>query len=219
MGPISDGRCASRGNDLPHSSWRKAADQSIALAAIESREHLPATEAVREQLDRLLGSSRFTSSVRCQALLRHIVEEALRGNVDSLKERNLGIEVFRRDAAYDTNADPVVRIAASEVRKKLAQYYVDSGHQRQVRIAIPVGSYVPEFTFPDSAAENGSGNHWTDIEGHTLSDTSKVVALAALRESGGEHDQAAHVLPCASACRLRHRTSRYCEDGTVDTRW
>jgi hypothetical protein len=150
----------------------------VAVAALEGHEHLPATEAGREQLERVLGSSRFTSSPRCQALLRYIVEEALRGNVESLKERNLGIEVFRRDAAYDTNADPVVRIAASEVRKKLAQYYFDSGHQRQVRITIPVGSYVPEFSFPDSAAENGSGNHWTDNEDHTVSDTSEEVALS-----------------------------------------
>jgi hypothetical protein len=144
---------------------------------VENHEHLPGAEAVREQLERLLGSSRFTSSPRCQSLLRHIVEESLRGNVESLKERNLGIEVFRRDAAYDTNADPVVRIAVSEVRKKLAQYYFDSGHQRQVRITIPVGSYVPEFSFPDSAAENGSGNHWTDLEDHTGSDIGKEVAL------------------------------------------
>jgi hypothetical protein len=163
---------------LPHSFGRKAADQSVAVAALESHEHLPAPEAVREQLERVLGSSRFTSSPRCQALLRQIVEEALRGNVESLKERNLGIEVFRRDAAYDTNADPVVRIAASEVRKKLAQYYFDPGHQRQVRITIPVGSYVPEFSFPDSAVENGSGNRWTDIEDHAVSDISQGVAFA-----------------------------------------
>jgi hypothetical protein len=187
---------------LSYSSGRKA-DQSVALAAIESREHLPAAEVVREQLERLLNSSRFASSPRCQSLLRHIVEEALRGNVESLKERNLGIEVFGRDAAYDTNANPVVRIAASEVRKKLAQYYFDSGHQRQVRITIPVGSYVPEFSLPDSATENGTANHWADIEDHTIPDVGEEVALAqpaAPRADAARFSRRMRLLSISAVC-------------------
>src|ERR1035441_3110774 len=74
-------------------------------------------EAIREELHRLLASTRFHSSHRCQTLLRYVVEESLRGNADSLKERNVGIAVFERDAAYDTNSDPVVRMAAGDPSK------------------------------------------------------------------------------------------------------
>jgi hypothetical protein len=110
--------------------------------------HIPTPEAVREQLERLLASPHFASSPRCQKLLRYVVEQTIRGRAESLKERNLGIEVFEREATYDTNANPVVRVAASEVRKKLAQYYFDSDSQGQIRIEIPAGSYVPEFSMP-----------------------------------------------------------------------
>jgi hypothetical protein len=108
----------------------------------------PSPELIREQLERLLSSPRFSSSPRCQFLLRYVVEQSLKGHTSSLKERNIGVEIFKRDAAYDTNADPVVRVAVSEVRKKLAQYYYEPDSQGQVRIKLPTGSYVPEYSVP-----------------------------------------------------------------------
>jgi len=51
------------------------------------------------------------------------VEQTLAGNEDNLKERTLGVEVFHRTPDYDTNLDPVVRLCAGEVRKRIAQYY------------------------------------------------------------------------------------------------
>jgi hypothetical protein len=126
-------------------------------------------EAVREQLHRLLSSARFHSSRRCQALLQYVVEESLRGHADALKERTIGVEVFERDPAYDTNTDPVVRMAAGEVRKKLAQYYYEVPHQEQIRIELPIGSYVPEFHTQETApivAEVEAVSHVeTDIAG------------------------------------------------------
>jgi hypothetical protein len=80
-------------------------------------------------------------------LLRRIVEETVEGRVDSLKERTLGVELFGRAADYDTSQDPVVRSTAAEVRKKLAQYYLENGHDSEVRIDLPPGAYIAEFQF------------------------------------------------------------------------
>lgn len=115
----------------------------------------PGPELIREQLDQILGNARFLSSPRCQHLLRYLVEAALAGNTENLKERNLGIDVFKRDPNYDTNADPVVRVAVSEIRKKLAQYYYESGDPGQVRIELHPGSYVPVFSQPDPPSHRG----------------------------------------------------------------
>lgn len=115
--------------------------QNGGVASLTKRDQV----AVRKQLHRLLSSPRFHSSRRCQALLQYVVEKTLRGHADVLKERTIGIEVFERDPAYDTNTDPVVRMAAGEVRKKLAQYYYEVPNQEQIRIELPTGSYVPEF--------------------------------------------------------------------------
>jgi hypothetical protein len=68
-----------------------------------------------------------------------------------LKERCLGIEVFGRDPGYDTDQDTVVRAAANEVRKRIAQYYHELGHESEIHIDLPAGSYVAEFHLPAEA--------------------------------------------------------------------
>jgi hypothetical protein len=115
-------------------------------------------QAIRQQLECVLESLPFKTSKRCPALLNHVVEKTLQGQSDDVKERTLGIEVFHRDPQYDMNADPVVRLAAGEVRKRLAQYYYHANHRREIRIEMPSGSYVPEFYRPadDDGTPSGS---------------------------------------------------------------
>ncbi|MGA2536694.1 MAG: hypothetical protein ABSF53_11805 [Terracidiphilus sp.] len=101
--------------------------------------------AIREQLERLLAHPLFANSKRYPVLLAHTVEQTLKGNAGDLKERSIGIEVFGRSPTYDANADPVVRITAGEVRKRLIQYYYDPAHIGELIIELPSGSYVPQF--------------------------------------------------------------------------
>jgi hypothetical protein len=82
-------------------------------------------------------------------MLRHIVERTLAGRSEEIKERSLGMVVFGRPADYDCSADPVVRMSAAEIRKRLAQYYSEPRHREQLRIELPIGSYIPEFHWPE----------------------------------------------------------------------
>jgi hypothetical protein len=109
--------------------------------------------AVREQLERLLAHPLFSNSKRYPVLLAYTVEETLQGNGADLKERSIGVEVFGRSPSYDANADPVVRITAGEVRKRLMQYYYDSTHDGELVVELPVGSYVPLFQTAEPAGE------------------------------------------------------------------
>jgi len=104
--------------------------------------------AVLEQLEKIVTNSHFRHSKRYPSFLRFVVEETLAGHTDVLKERNLGTEVFGRQIDYDTNADPIVRVTAGEIRKRLAQYYQEPGHDQELRIELPLGSYVPHFAPP-----------------------------------------------------------------------
>jgi hypothetical protein len=108
----------------------------------------PVTEddrlAVKEELDRILASPPFRNSQRYPSLLRYVVEKTLSGRHEDLKERTLGIEVFHRTADYDTNADPVVRFSAGEVRRRIAQFYQEN--HSMIEIGLPVGTYVPQFS-------------------------------------------------------------------------
>ena len=107
-----------------------------------------AQAAIRAQLDLLLTSPHFRTSKRCHGLLKYVVQAHLELSLDHIKERTIGAAVFGRDPAYDTNQDSVVRTTAAEVRKKLAQYYLEPGRETEIRILLPNGSYVPDFTFP-----------------------------------------------------------------------
>lgn len=103
---------------------------------------------VRGQLSRLLAHPLFTNSKRYPVLLAYTVEQTLLGNANELKERTIGVEAFGRKPDYDVNLDPVVRMTAAEVRKRLSQYYVNSEHARELVIELPVGTYVPCFRDP-----------------------------------------------------------------------
>lgn len=102
-------------------------------------------QLVLDELRTIESNPHFRGSKRYPALLNYVVNATLDGRSADLKERTLGVEVFGRDPNYDTNADPVVRVSAGEVRKRIAQYYHESGHNSRVQIELPLGSYVPEF--------------------------------------------------------------------------
>jgi hypothetical protein len=102
---------------------------------------------VLAQLERILDSPQFRSSKKCSLFLRYVVEHASDNHPECLKERVLGVEVFKRDPQYDTNQDPVVE-APQRGRKRLAQYYLEPGRAEELRIDMHAGSYIPEIHLP-----------------------------------------------------------------------
>jgi len=104
-------------------------------------------QSIRRELDLILSSDGFAASKRCQEFLRLIVEHALVGDFDQLRERMIGVEMFGRQVDYDTSNDAVVRVRATEVRKRLGQYYAELDGDPAVRIELPAGSYVPQFSW------------------------------------------------------------------------
>ena len=107
-----------------------------------------AVNLVSEELERVLHSHAFAGSERSCTLLRYLVEHALGGGEHALKERIIGMELFGRDAAYDTGKDAIVRVSASSVRKRLLAHYGSAEAAvapGALRIHLPPGSYTPEF--------------------------------------------------------------------------
>jgi len=102
-------------------------------------------DAVWRQVDRLLADSSFSRSKRYPTLLRFMVSRTLDGDTDSLKERILGIEIFGRKPDYDSTQDPIVRVTAAELRKRIVRYYQDPEHEHELRFDLPAGSYIPQF--------------------------------------------------------------------------
>lgn len=105
----------------------------------------PRLAEVRAALDRVLLSVAFQSSKRAQEFLSYILERALAGELDHLKERSIGTAVFGREPDYDTGSDSVVRVTANDVRKRLMRYYQEQGANEPLVFELPSGSYIPEI--------------------------------------------------------------------------
>lgn len=121
----------------------------------------PESDAARtvilSELEKILESPPFRGSSRRKEFLSYVVRHSLDGHHELLKERIIGAEVFHRDADYATGDDPVVRVQAGEVRRRLEQYYYTAPPDLPVRIEIPLGSYCPAFHW-NPPAENHQGH-------------------------------------------------------------
>src|SRR5580700_1786661 len=106
---------------------------------------------LRNHLREILDGEAFRGSHRSAQFLTYIIDQALAGRFDFLKERMIGIEMFGRSPSYDTSEDSIVRVTASDVRKRLLQHYGKYGSASEFRITLPLGTYIPEIAYEPQA--------------------------------------------------------------------
>nr|WP_234710585.1 hypothetical protein [Sinorhizobium arboris] len=98
------------------------------------------------QLARIRQSADFDATEREHRFLQYVVEETLAGRGGRIKAYTVAVEVFGRDSTFDPQNDPIVRIAASHLRRSLERYYLTAGKSDPMVIEIPKGGYVPIFS-------------------------------------------------------------------------
>jgi hypothetical protein len=103
-------------------------------------------DEVARALSRILTSKYFINAPKKQKFLRLVCDFYLNGRAADLNEYLIGREVFDRDDSYNPSVDPIVRVGAHDVRKKLELYYQTEGVQDDIRLDIPVGGYGPLFS-------------------------------------------------------------------------
>jgi len=123
------------------------------LARIVATEQDAST--LQEHIKEIVEGTAFKGSHRSAQFLKYIVDQGIAGHFESLKERVIGVELFRRSPSYDTGDDAIVRVTASDVRRRLLQHYGTYGNTSEFRIQLPLGSYVPEITRDSSHAPKG----------------------------------------------------------------
>lgn len=114
------------------------AEELLSAAAISR-------ELVEAELQKILTSPLFSKSPRHSRFLSFVVNKALAGEAESVKEYLIGVEVFDRRSGYDPGSDPIVRAEARRLRARLAEYYREFGQHDAVHIELPKGTYVPVF--------------------------------------------------------------------------
>ena len=103
-------------------------------------------DEVRQALENILSSKHFVNAHKKKKFLRLICDFYMEGRAQELNEHILGYDVFGRDSSYNPSDDPIVRVFAHEIRKKLEAYYTNEGASDPIRLEIPAGSYQPVFT-------------------------------------------------------------------------
>jgi len=126
------------------STAAQVAERSAEIARIlETESDL---KAFQQHLEEVLSGEAFRGSLRSGQFLRYVINQSVNGHCDELKERLIGVELFGRSTSYDTGEDAIVRVTASDVRRRLLQHYGANGTASEFRIRLPLGSYIPEIT-------------------------------------------------------------------------
>ena len=107
----------------------------------------PPPAEVRAQVQRMTASDVFAASPQLSAFLLFVVEAVLRGQGERLKGYTIGVEVLRRDATFDPQIDPIVRVEATRLRRAIERYYAGAGLDDAIVIELPRGGYVPRFSW------------------------------------------------------------------------
>ncbi|HZY72076.1 MAG TPA: hypothetical protein VFE22_03100 [Edaphobacter sp.] len=98
-------------------------------------------EALQSQVDRILRSDEFRSSEVLRRLLSYLVDKAISGEADQLKEYVIAIEGLGKPSSYDPQHNSAVRIQVGRLRQKLAEYYRTEGKNDAVFIDLPKGRF------------------------------------------------------------------------------
>lgn len=101
---------------------------------------------IEQELERILSSKGFVNSPILCRFLRYIVCKTLDGRQREIKEYTIGTEVLDKAHDFNRTTDPSVRIHAIRLRKQLEEYYGLRANEAVVRIEIPKGTYIPEFS-------------------------------------------------------------------------
>jgi len=118
---------------------------SIASAPAEERLDQPSVEEKRALIDRIAASAQFKRSVRLRDFLLYVGGQSLKDGCPDIHEQEIGAKVFGKPLAYDRGQDNIVRVSATELRKRIELYFASEGAHETLILEIPRGGYKPIF--------------------------------------------------------------------------
>lgn len=114
-------------------------------SAIETALEPPSVEQRRALIERVAASGHFSRSARLRDFLLYVGRQSLKDGWPEIHEQEIGAKVFGRPLSYDRSADNIVRVNATELRKRIELYFESTGAQESLIFEIPRGGYTPVF--------------------------------------------------------------------------
>jgi hypothetical protein len=109
-------------------------------------------KACWEVLERAAASTHLNRAARLREFLFYVGTKCLKDGSSEVHEQEIGAGVFGRQQHYDTSQDNIVRVNATELRKRIDAYFAAEGANEPVVFQIPRGSYTPMFRMREEAA-------------------------------------------------------------------
>lgn len=105
----------------------------------------PSIEERQALIERVVASDQFSRSARLRDFLLYVGKRSLKEGSPDIHEQEIGIKVFGRPDSYDCSADGIVRVNATELRKRIESYFESAGVNEPLVFEIPRGGYRPVF--------------------------------------------------------------------------
>ena len=106
---------------------------------------LPGVEERRALVERVAASEQFSRSARLRDFLLYVGKQSLKEGCPDIHEQEIGAKVFGRPASYDRSQDNIVRVNATELRKRIELYFASAGAHEPLVFEIPRGGYKLVF--------------------------------------------------------------------------
>src|ERR1700722_17382532 len=105
----------------------------------------PTLEEGRNWIERVAASEQLSRSARLRDFLLYVGRQSLKQGCTEIHEQELAARVFRRPDSYDRTSDNIVRVNATELRKRIESYFASEGSREPIIFEIPRGGYKPVF--------------------------------------------------------------------------
>lgn len=115
------------------------------VTAAAKKNRMTGKDQFQKQIDRLITSQVLHGSESLCKLLQYLAKHALDHPNTPLKEYQIATEVFSRRSDFDPQSDSTIRVQASRLRLKLAEYYNSEGTDDTVVVELPKGTYILAF--------------------------------------------------------------------------
>jgi len=103
------------------------------------------SHTLREHLFRIYKSRPFAKSKRLVKLLNYVAWRSFNENPEHIRAYEIALEVFEKGLKFDPS-DPYIRNIAGLVRKALDEYYENPSIDDEIKLTLPAGDYVVQFT-------------------------------------------------------------------------
>lgn len=105
----------------------------------------PTSSVIYAELEYLEASPLLAKSPKLKQLLRYIIKETLAGRENQISAYSIATDGLGLSHEFDPLSNPLVRMHAGRLRKKLREIYDADERVTSLRILLPTGRYIPQF--------------------------------------------------------------------------